>query len=197
MSLRQPVLADVGWRARLGHGVAGTGDQGERRPAAGLQVPRHTIRLVASPANRRPRPIALCVVWRRREILVFEGRDPVDGRSFYRPLGGGVEWRELSRAAVARELQEELGTDLEDVRLLGVLENVFTYAGTDLHEIAFIYEGRLSDGSLYERDRLLAVEAGGDPLTAVWMPVERFGPGGATLYPDGLLELVREGTTSG
>jgi ADP-ribose pyrophosphatase YjhB (NUDIX family) len=30
---------------------------------------------------------------------------------------------ELSRAAVAREMREEIGTDLEDVRLLGVLEN--------------------------------------------------------------------------
>jgi ADP-ribose pyrophosphatase YjhB (NUDIX family) len=140
--------------------------------------------------SQRPRPIAVCVVWREREILVSEGRDPVDGQTFYRPLGGGVEWRELSAAAVARELREELGTDLEDLRKLGVLENVFSYAGRDLHEIVFVYEGRLCDRSLYERDRLRAVEAGGDPLTVLWVPIDRFGEGGATLYPEGLLELL-------
>jgi ADP-ribose pyrophosphatase YjhB (NUDIX family) len=130
------------------------------------------------------------VAWRGGDILVYEGRDPIDGRTFYRPLGGGVEWRELSRDAVARELREELGTDLEDLRLLGVLENVFTYDGRDLHEIAFVYEGRLCDRRLYERDVMLAVEAGGDPINVMWVPIERFGPGGALLYPEGLLELV-------
>jgi ADP-ribose pyrophosphatase YjhB (NUDIX family) len=130
------------------------------------------------------------VVWRGEEILVFEGHDPADGRRFYRPLGGGVEWREMSRAAVARELREELDTDLEDVRLLGVLENVFTHAGADNHEIVFVYEGRLTNLSLYELDHLTTVEASGDPLTVVWMPVNRFGDRSATLYPDGLLELL-------
>jgi ADP-ribose pyrophosphatase YjhB (NUDIX family) len=128
---------------------------------------------------------------------VSEGRDPVDGRTYYRPLGGGVEWRELSRLAVARELREELGTDLVDVRLLGVLENVFTHAGEDLHEIAFVYEGGLGDASLYDRDRPFAVEADGDPLTVVWMPLDQFADDGATLYPEGLLDLIGEGPRSG
>jgi ADP-ribose pyrophosphatase YjhB (NUDIX family) len=140
--------------------------------------------------SQRPRPLALCVVWRGREILVFEGRDPVNGQTFYRPLGGGVEWRELSGAAVTREMREELGTDLEDVRKLGVLENVFSYAGRDLHEVVFVFEGRLTDRTLYERDRFQVVEAGGDPVTALWVGIERFGDGGATLYPEGLLELL-------
>ena len=144
-------------------------------------------------SKKRPRVIAICVVRRDDAILVFEGFDPADGRTFYRPLGGGLHWQEPSRTAVAREMLEELGSPVDDLRRLGVLENAFTHGGAEQHEIVFVYEGRLCDRSLYDRERIAAVEANGDPLTVLWMPVDRFGPGGALLVPDGLLELVLRG----
>jgi ADP-ribose pyrophosphatase YjhB (NUDIX family) len=145
---------------------------------------------VTEAVKRRPRPLALCVIWRGREILVFEGRDPSDGRRYYRPLGGGVEWRELSRAAVVREIREELGAELDEPRLLGVLENVFRYDGEDRHEIVFVYEAAFRDRDLYEREPLPAVEADGSPIPVAWVPVHAFEDGDPPLYPEGLLELL-------
>ena len=60
---------------------------------------------------------------------VLKASDPSDGRTFHRLLGGGVEPGERSEEAVVREIAEELRATLLEPRLLGVLENVFTYDG--------------------------------------------------------------------
>jgi 8-oxo-dGTP diphosphatase len=40
-------------------------------------------------------------------VLLMKWRDPVDGRIFWEPPGGGIEPGETSRQAAARELHEE------------------------------------------------------------------------------------------
>ena len=46
------------------------------------------------------RPLALGVVWRGAEILVFEGYDHVKDETFYRLLGGGIEFGERGHEIV-------------------------------------------------------------------------------------------------
>jgi len=136
-----------------------------------------------------PRVIALCVCGDGDRILCFEGTDATKDETFYRPLGGGVEWHERAEDAVVREMKEEIGADLTDVRLLGVLENIFSYRGEEGHEIAFVFDGRFADASLYERDDLVCRE---ETVTwpARWMHLNQFVDGALPLYPDGLLELL-------
>jgi ADP-ribose pyrophosphatase YjhB (NUDIX family) len=137
----------------------------------------------------RIRPLAICVFRHAGRILVFEGYDRVKGQLFCRPLGGGIEFGERSADAVAREIREELRAEVTDLRLLGVLENVFTYEGKPGHEVVFVYDARFADTSLYEQEVLIAHE-GDDPFRAVWKSLSEFGSGGPPLYPDGLLELL-------
>lgn len=144
---------------------------------------------MTSPAIR---PKAVCVVRRGAEILVSPAADSVKGESYYGPLGGGVEFGERAADAVRREMMEELGAELADVRLLGVLENIFTYEGRPGHEIVFVFVGRFADASLYERDELRWTESDGTEWLAQWMPLEHFAPGGPPLYPAGLYELLKE-----
>lgn len=61
----------------------------------------------------------------------------------------GVEFGETSRQAIVREVQEELSGEITDLRLLGVLENRFTFDGEDGHEIVFVYDGRFADEFMY------------------------------------------------
>jgi len=75
----------------------------------------------------RIRPIAVCLFRHENRILVSEGFDTVKQDYYYRPLGGGIEYGEPSREAVAREIREELGAEIENIRLLDVLENIFVY----------------------------------------------------------------------
>jgi 8-oxo-dGTP pyrophosphatase MutT (NUDIX family) len=123
-------------------------------------------------------------------IFVFEGHDTRKNETFYRPLGGTVEFGELARQAVERELQEEIEAELTNLRFLGVLENLFTLEGETGHEIVLIFEGDFVDRSLYEKEAVEGQEEDGMPFVAFWKPLSLFRQGEAPLYPDGLLELL-------
>jgi len=58
---------------------------------------------------------------------------------FYAFPGGRVEAGEDTATTVVREFQEELGIDVEVVRLLWVDESFFTHDGHDYHELGFYY----------------------------------------------------------
>jgi 8-oxo-dGTP pyrophosphatase MutT (NUDIX family) len=137
------------------------------------------------------RPIALCIFRNNDRILVFEGHDPVKGETFYRPLGGGIEFGERSEDAVRRELKEELNVDIADLKYLGMLENLFTFNGNSYHEVVLIYDGTLTESGLYEQALLLGKEANGDDIRATWKGMQEFESGKSILYPNGLLELLR------
>lgn len=137
----------------------------------------------------RLRPIALGVIRRHDEILVFEGYDPTKAQSFFRPLGGGINFGERGAEALGRELAEELGADVVEPRYLGTLENLFVYDGRPGHEICLIYEVTFRDRSLYEREQLEGREAASS-FQAKWKRLSDF-QNGDRLYPEGLIDLLR------
>jgi NADH pyrophosphatase NudC (nudix superfamily) len=134
---------------------------------------------------RRIRPVALAVIRRGDELLVFEGRDDVKSETYYRPLGGGIEFGELAEDALRREFREELAAELVNVSFLGVLQNVFTVFGRASHEIVFMFEAELADRSWYERDDLGTIIDEGSQV--FWRDFTR---GDLILYPAGLRELM-------
>jgi ADP-ribose pyrophosphatase YjhB (NUDIX family) len=145
---------------------------------------------------RKIRPIALAVVRRGDDLLVYEGYDPVKDERFYRLLGGGVEFGETAAEAVHRELIEELGAELSNVQLLAVQENIFQFAGRPHHEIAFLFTADLVDRSFYERDELGTILDAGEDVS--WQPLSRLFDPSTTeptpdirpLYPRGLMALL-------
>ena len=138
----------------------------------------------------RIRPIALCVVRRDEKLLVFEGFDTVKRDHYYRPLGGSIEFGEHSSTAAAREMAEELDTEVSNLRWLCVLESVFTVDGRPGHEIVMVYEADFVDESMYRRNPIWGQEDDGSPIKAVWKPVDDFKTGKGRLVPEGLLELL-------
>ncbi|MGI8588776.1 MAG: NUDIX hydrolase [Chloroflexia bacterium] len=144
----------------------------------------------------RIRPIAIGIFRRGESIFVAECEEP--SRIFYRPLGGGIEFGERGHEALARELIEEIGAEIRDVRYLCTLENIFTYEGETGHEIVQVYEAGFRNSAFYEQDSFNGIEALADELIdfkAVWKPLSDFGPGHPPLYPDGLLEMLAGGET--
>ncbi len=141
------------------------------------------------------RVIAIAVVSRPSDgaLLVYDAYDTVKREAYHRPLGGGFEFGETAEAAVRRELREELGAELEDVALLGYLENIFTCDGRPGHQIVAVFSARLADASLYTRDELPFVDNVDVPGTARWVNRAAFrseqNPDGPPLYPDGLAAL--------
>ncbi|SNQ45517.1 NUDIX hydrolase [Frankia canadensis] len=139
------------------------------------------------PSTARVRPVALAAVRRGRDLLVAEGVEPT-GERFFRPLGGGIEFGERAVAAVRRELREELAVELEQVRLLGVLEDVFDGAGRPCHEIVFVFGAALADPALYQRDDVGVVLDEGSRVS--WRSPTDIARDGVPLYPRGLAGLL-------
>lgn len=135
------------------------------------------------------RVIAICLFRRGDEILVTEGLDTSTNRRYARPLGGGIELGETSEQTIVREIREEIGTEVCDLKLLGVLENLFELEGEQRHEVVFVYDGQFVDRSLYERTEIPLRD--GDWLTgAIWRPLVRFGEE-SMLVPVGIETLLK------
>jgi 8-oxo-dGTP pyrophosphatase MutT (NUDIX family) len=137
------------------------------------------------------RPLAICIFQRNGKILVSEEHDPAKGETFYRPLGGGIEFGEDSRDAIHRELMEEIGAEAKDLVYLGTIENIFTFQGEPGHEIVQVYDGSLVEPGLYEQDAISGYEVDMNlAMKVIWKRLDEFAPGGLILYPDGLYELL-------
>jgi len=133
------------------------------------------------------RPLALVIIKKDNRILVCLGRDDVKNEDFYRLIGGGVEFGEKSSTAIIREIKEELAAELKDLKLLTVLENIFTFNGQAGHEICFIYEAAFVDETNYQRESypILGSDKG---AVAVWMEINQENL--KKLFPVGLAELL-------
>ncbi|MFH0792658.1 MAG: NUDIX hydrolase [bacterium] len=131
------------------------------------------------------RPLAICIFRDGDRILVGEGYDPVKRETFYRPLGGGIEFGERAGQTIQREVREEIGAEVVSLQYLFTLENIFMFNGETGHEIVMVYDGQLVDEALYAQEMIEGREFDGfrqAPLKAVWKRIEEFGPL-SPLYP--------------
>ena len=144
--------------------------------------------------KNRIRVLSLGIFRRGDFIFVAEGFDPVKGERFYRPLGGGVEFGEQAADALVREMREETGLEVTNLRYAGMCENIFTYLGQPGHEIVLLYEADFADPAVYENDEMICQEDDGLPFKAVWKPISEFGiDKDGPLYPDQLMKLLEQG----
>jgi len=115
---------------------------------------RHMIAYDLEPGRFNFRAGALIL----RDGHVLAGRTSTE--TIWYPPGGRVEWGESTRAAVEREVVEELGVAGDVGELAIVLESFFTYRDKRFHELAYYYPVTLpgdfpfrDDGELCHRGR--------------------------------------------
>ena len=137
----------------------------------------------------RIRVLALALIVRDERLLVSEGYDSVKGETFYRLLGGELEFGETGAEAVARELREEIGAEIEPPAYRCTLENIYVYEGAPGHEIVLVYDVTLREPLFDDRLAWDAPVENGLVLHVMWKPLADF-RAGARLYPDGVLGLV-------
>ena len=140
---------------------------------------------------RDVRPVALGVPVRGDEVLLAEHRDPSLGETFYRPVGGGVEFGERSVETVAREFGEELDVAVADAALLDTRERTFEFDGAPGHEIWFLYAVDLVEDWPYERDSFTGREHELDETFPVaWHSLEWVAATEDPIYPGDLPALL-------
>jgi ADP-ribose pyrophosphatase YjhB (NUDIX family) len=141
---------------------------------------------VAADTDKRQVIKAMAVIRRPRDgaLLVSEadsGSEPL----FQRPLGGHVEFGEYALDTVRREFGEEIGQELTEVRLLGVLENIFGWRGGTEHEVVFIFTAAFASAAAYEIEEQRILD--NPDRRVLWRPADAVSP---PLYPAGLPELI-------
>ena len=97
----------------------------------------------------RIRPIAISIIRKNDEILVYQRKDDITKEIFYRLIGGCIEFTEASDVALKREFKEEISAEIEDLKLLSTFESIFTFNDTSMHEVVFLYESKFKLKDLY------------------------------------------------
>lgn len=88
--------------------------------------------------------------------------------------GGRPRLYESSRDALIREMDEEIATRVEVLRLLWVVENFFEYFGERLHELSFYYQMSLPEDSPYRDVGVdFTGQEGGVTLLFHWFPINK------------------------
>lgn len=122
-------------------------------------------------------------------VFLSEGYDPHKRKTFYRSLGGGVNFGEPSVTALQREFQEEIQAELTNIRYLGCLENLFEFDGRACHEVIQFYRCDFADARFYQLDQLQFSESD-THHTALWVPVEKLRSGELFLVPERCTEYL-------
>ena len=135
------------------------------------------------------RVLALGLIKKDNRVFISQGYDPVKQKTFYRAMGGGVDFGETSLEALEREFQEEIQAKLTNISYLGCLENLFTFNGKQGHELLQVYQCDFADAKFYELESLVFAE-GKRQKTALWVDIALFKSGELLLVPEPFLELL-------
>jgi len=128
-----------------------------------------------------------------REIFVSEGFDSVKKQYFYRPLGGNVEFGERTIDALKREIREELGEEIINLKIVLVIENIFQFESSPRHEIMFVYTGDVADGNFYrKKENLYITESDGEKARAMWISINGCLNGKFNLVPEELGVKIKD-----
>lgn len=133
---------------------------------------------------------AICIFYNRGEILVAPVIDAYLNKTFYRPLGGSIEFDESSIDAIRREIKEELQADIINPTLVGSLESRFNYEGQAGHEFLQVYDAAFVDKSIYLMPSIPFQESDGTSHQAIWKDLTFFNEQ-SPLVPTGLLALIQ------
>ena len=138
------------------------------------------------------RPISLALIKNSKgQYLYHQGRDKVKNETFYRPLGGGIDFGELAKATLRREMLEELNEEVIIHEQLGTFESIFKYEQRFGHEIIIVFNAEFKNRNVYEKKELEIHEHNGLVSIAVWRSLEEIKLEQAQLYPNGLEELIK------
>ncbi len=132
------------------------------------------------------RPIVLGIAIKNNKLLVGEGFDKTKNQTFYRCLGGGIEFLEKSSDALKREFKEEINADIIVKDFLGISENIFTYQGKRAHELILFYSIEIPDNDYMEEYHI----ADEDGCIAKWINIDEFKNRNKIIYPEEIYKYI-------
>lgn len=83
-----------------------------------------------------------------RVALLIKNKNKVlleSTKDFWNMPGGRVKFGESTLQSIKRETIEEFGINIENIRLLHIAENFFSWMGNNQQELLFVYVANLND----------------------------------------------------
>jgi ADP-ribose pyrophosphatase YjhB (NUDIX family) len=112
---------------------------------------------------------AAFIVNERKEMLVVRrGKEPAKG-TLDLP-GGFVDMGETVEEGMRREIKEETGLDVEDIRYLFSNPNVYEYSGMGIHTLDMDFLVPVSSEAIGQ------ITAADDAAEALWIPISQVNP---------------------
>lgn len=133
--------------------------------------------------------LALGVVKKDDNIFLSQGFDPVKNLTFYRALGGGVDFGEPSIEALKREFREEIQAELTNIKYLGCIESIFNYNNQKGHEIIQLYNCDFVEDKFYQLEQITFKEKD-RKKNALWVSIDKCKSGELLVVPDKFLEFI-------
>ena len=97
------------------------------------------------PREEKIRPLAVAIIAKGNNVLAMKGYDDIKGETFYRLVGGGIEFGEKGEETIKREFMEELGFEPLNICYTKTVENIFEFNGKKGHEIVLVYSAELPE----------------------------------------------------
>ena len=135
------------------------------------------------------RLLALGIIKQGDRLFLSQGFDPVKQVTFYRALGGGVDFGEPSIEALKREFREEIQAELTNIKYLGCIESIFTYKKQQGHEVIQLYNCDFVDDKFYQLEQINFKEKDRQK-TAIWVSIEKCKTGELLVVPEKFLDFI-------
>jgi 8-oxo-dGTP pyrophosphatase MutT (NUDIX family) len=142
---------------------------------------------------------------RAKSVVIFQSlnrflftvcHEQFNNQVFYIPVGGGVEPGEYSIDAAKREVLEEIGNEVENMKLLDISENIFNYNGKDEHEIVFVYKADFKNKLTYDSIPIGNLNENGTKIKLTWATIDQIQVQQIKIYPPSLWKTLEQLTRS-
>lgn len=108
----------------------------------------------------------------------------------YALVGGRVQLGEDSATTVKREMQEELGKEIETIGYISTIENFFEMKGSKYHEILFVHRVEFKEEKDRKIEYTLKNVEGKDYLQYEWLELDEIDR--YPLCPKEIKEILKE-----
>lgn len=132
------------------------------------------------------RPIALGLAVKNNKLLVSEGFDKVKNETFYRCLGGGIEFLEKGEEALKREFWKKLILILQ-LKIFQEYLKTYYISRKKAHELILFYSIDISDENYKEEYKV--IDDHGETI-AKWIDIEEFKNKNKILYPEEVFKYI-------
>ena len=130
---------------------------------------------------------AACVIKHNNKILVHKNINS----NHYCLIGGRVKIGEDSETTIKREVEEEIGKQIEITGYIATIENFFEMKGSKYHEYMFVYQAEFKEAEDKKIEEELKNEEGKDYLKYIWLDLDNINE--QPILPQVVKKILKEG----